>query len=947
MAGEFKILGPLEVWTGGEQLRLSGAGQQKVLAALLLSAGHLVPLSRLVDVVWPQEPPATAEKRVRNLVSELRRLLADGGLAGPVAAGAGYRLDVGEDELDAAMFDSRVRRARRHVAGGEPAEAVAEFRAALNLWRGPVLAGLECPALQPQVTSWEERRTAALEEGIDLELELGRHHSVISELTEQVAAHPLRERLAGQLMLALHRAGRRAEALRVFHDTRGALAEELGLDPGDQLQRLHQQILASDPGLAAPPSQAPPSQAPPAERRRPVHQLPHDLADFTGRATELNRLVSSLPDKGEAATAVVINSIDGMAGIGKTALAVHAAHRLADRYPDAQLFIDLHAHAAGDQLGTAAAALDTLLRAVGVPGERIPDKLHQRAGLWRAEVADLKALIVLDNAASAEQVRPLLPGHPDSLVLITSRRRLTDLDAACTLSLEVLPSADAVALFTRVADDARAITEPQAVQEVVRLCGLLPLAVRIAAARLRTRPTWTLAHLAERLGDQQRRLGELATGDRSVAAAFALSYRHLTPVQQRLFRLLSLHPGTDFDAHSAARVADITFQEAEQILEGLLDIHLLQQRTVGRYRFHDLLHTYAADLTREEDTEADRRAALDRILDHYLACVRNIYRLQRNGCKLADALAATESAGAPFTDPAEGQAWVLNELDGILGTVRRAAADPGASISAAADLLLALDPLGDVAFLWPQLNGPAAEIADAAQARGDLPAEARARYMLGGGLWQVDRPEDGEAQIRRGIQAAHDCRDEAILDRLLNVSALLAAAQHNHAVALETFQESLTVSERSGDWWSQLEVINNISALYIVYIGRPQEALPWLERGLALADEVGGQPYVWQYLMINRGRAKRALGRVDEAVEDFRAALTASRALAVPNQEAMALQELMETTRRLGRLKEALEHAEASLAIWRRLGQEARQAEVQAVQETIHAELDGSCPLAT
>ncbi|TMR06548.1 tetratricopeptide repeat protein [Actinomadura soli] len=936
MAGEFKILGPLEVWTGGEPLRLSGAGQRKVLAALLLSAGYVVPLSHLVDVVWPQEPPPTAEKRVRNLVSELRGLLADGGLAGPVAAGAGYRLDVGEGELDAAVFDSRVRRARRHAADGQPAEAVAEFRAALHLWRGPVLAGLECPALQPQVTSWEERRTAALEEDIELELDLGRHHSVISELSEQVAAHPLRERLAGQLMLALHRAGRRPEALRVFHDTRETLAEELGLDPGDQLQRLHQQILSDDPGLAASPP----------DRRRRVHQLPHDLADFTGRATELNRLISALPAEGEPTTAVVISSIDGMAGIGKTALAVHAAHRLADRYPDAQLFIDLHAHTAGDELGTTAAALETLLRAVGVPRERIPDKLHQRAGLWRDELAGLKALIVLDNATSAEQVRPLLPGDPDSLVLITSRRRLTDLEAARTLSLEVLPPVDAAALFTRIADDARAVTEPQALDEVVRLCGLLPLAVRIAAARLRTRPTWTLAHLAERLGDQQRRLGELATGDRSVAAAFALSYRQLTPVQQRLFRLLSLHPGPDFDAHTAARVADIALQEADRLLEDLLDVHLLQQRTFGRYRFHDLLHTYAAHLALEEDTEADRRAVLGRLLDHYLASARNLYRLLRNGCKLADAMAATHSAGVAFADLAEGQTWVLNELDGILGAVRSAAGDPGAPIAVAADLLLALDPLGDIAFLWPRLNGPAAEIADAAEARGEFPAEARARYMLGGGLWQVARLDGGEAQVRRGIRAAHDGGDEAILDRLLNVSALLASHRQDHEEALATFQESLAISRRSGDWWSQLEVLNNIAYLYIIRLGRPLEALPWLERGLALADRVGGQPSAWQHLMINRGRAKRALGRPDEAVEDFRAALTVSRALASPFQEAMALQELMVTMRGLGRLEEALEHAEASLAIWRRLGQEARQAAVRFQQETIHAELDGSRPLA-
>ncbi|RFS83485.1 hypothetical protein D0T12_20800 [Actinomadura spongiicola] len=939
MPGEFRILGPLEVWVGGKQVRLRGAGRQKVLAALLLSAGQVVPLSRLVDAVWPQEPPPTAEKRVRNLVSDLRRLLAEEKSAGLAAAGTGYRLDIAEDALDAALFDRRVRRARRYAADRRPAEAVAEFRAALGLWRGPVLAGLECPALEPQVNSWEERRTAALEEDIELELDLGRHHSVISELAEQVAAHPLRERLAGQLMLALHRAGRRAEALQVFHDIRVALSEELGLDPADQLRRLHEQILGSDPGLAAP--------APASARGKRVQQLPRDVADFTGRATELNRLLSALPDEGEAGTAVVIRSIDGMAGIGKTALAVHTAHRLADRYPDAQLFIDLKAHAAEAQPTTTAAALDALLRAIGVPGERIPDEVEQRAGLWRAELAGLRALIVLDNAATAEQVRPLLPGSPDTLVLITSRRQLTDLEAAFTLSLEVLPPADAAALLTRIAGDARAAGEPRAVHEVVRLCGFLPLAVRIAAARLRTRPTWTLAHLAERLGDQRRRLGELSTGDRSVVTAFALSYRHLAPVQQRLFRLLSLHPGTDFDVRTAAEIADISFQEAEQILENLLDMHLLQQRAVGRYRFHDLLRTYAAQLTREEDTEADRRAVLYRILDHYLASARHVYRLERNGCTLADAFAATHSPGLAFDDLAEGQAWVLHELDGILGVAREAAADPGLPIAVAADLLLALDPVGDFAFLWPRLNGPAAAVADAARARGEPSAEARARYMLGGGLWQVGRIDEGEAQIRRGIQAAQDGGETAVLDRLLNVSALLAHAGQRPEEALRTYRESLAVSERSGNWAAHLEVLNNIGAVYIRGAGRPAEALPWLERGLELLDRVGGQPVVRQYLMTNRGRARMELGRPDEAVEDFRAVVAASRALAFPFQEAAALQELVHATWRLGRPEEALDHAEASLAIWRQLGQETRQAEVLAVQETIRAELGEPRPPAT
>ncbi|MBN6054789.1 winged helix-turn-helix domain-containing protein, partial [Nonomuraea sp. RK-328] len=592
---------------GSRSLPALAPRHRAFLGYLLLHAGVALSVERLIDAMWGPTPPDTARAQVHAALTAIRRTLRAADAVHLVQTRpAGYVIVPEPGQLDLQEFAGLVAEAE-----SEPAAAVRTLRAALALWRGPAFADVQAYFAEGARVRLEDQRLAAIERLVELELAAGRHAELIDLLAAELATHPLRERLAGQLMLALHRAGRQADALAAGRDYRRRLADEQGLDPGRGFLAVEETILRGEPGAAAGTRPAQPE--PPAAAARPVGAfLPYDVADFAGRSAQLVELCDG------ASRGVTIRAIDGMAGIGKTALAVHAAHRLAERYPDGQLFVDLHAHTAGQRPLEPAEALEALLRQLGVPTERVPASMTERAALWRAELAGRRVLLVLDNAADTAQVRPLLPGASNCLVLITSRQRLTDLDGARTLSMDVLPLPDAVALFTGIVGE-RTAAEPEAVAEVLLLCGFLPLAVRIAATRLRHRPRWSVAHLAERLRDERRRLTELARSERGVAAAFTLSYRQLTDDQQRLFRLLGLYPGRDIEPHAAAALADLPVERTEDVLEDLLDAHMLQQRAFGRYLFHDLLRQYAAQLAAEQEPPHAGHEALTRLLGHHMS----------------------------------------------------------------------------------------------------------------------------------------------------------------------------------------------------------------------------------------------------------------------------------------------------------------------------------------
>ncbi|MEW2116980.1 BTAD domain-containing putative transcriptional regulator [Streptomyces sp. NPDC005474] len=718
-----RLLGPLQAFMGERELALGPPLQRAVFAVLAVRRNQVVYSAELIDAVWGTELPGRPDGGLHTYVAGLRRALEP--VREPRSPGRyleshpfGYRLRLPGEATDLARFESLRDQGRQARQAGHTAAAERLLTEALGLFDGTVLGGVPGPFAESQRSWLDEQRLSLAEDRIDVLLARDRYEDAISGARQLAGAQPLRERPWAQLMLALYRDGRRSEALVAYGQAHATSVEVLGLDPGPLLAGLRQRIVVADPSLladAAPHPADPLDERVEAEAEQRRVNLPRDCDHFVGRAREVDRIV--------AAASYGVCAIDGMAGVGKTTLAVHVAQLLERRYPDVRLHIDLHGHTPGQRPVTAAVALEKLLLAMGVPGDRIPAATDDRAAAWRAHLAGRRALLVLDNAADASQVRPLLPGSSSSLVLITSRRRLSGLDAGESLSLGVLPYADALGLFAAVAGESRVAREPAAASEVVRTCGLLPLALQIAAARLRHRPAWSVAHLRDRLADEDRRLEELTVQDRSVAAAFSLSYRSLDAERERMFRLLGLFPGAEIGLPAAAALcgtvpaatelipaspggpppdaavlgltrpgrtgpgrtvpaatapgdavsgaaatalpltgtADLA--HVDRLLQDLVDCQLLDEPRPGRYRLHDLLSAYAARECERTDSEPERRSALGRLLDFYLATVDGAEELLRPQ-RLDRADAAGTAAGERFADRAAALAW----LDGERGT---------------------------------------------------------------------------------------------------------------------------------------------------------------------------------------------------------------------------------------------------------------------------------------
>jgi len=720
---EFRLLGPLEVLHHGRAVPVRAAKQRVLLAALLVDANRVVPVEVLVGRLWNTAPPRSARNTLQNYVMRLRGTVGESVGAGLIETRPeGYLIEVGRDAVDLHRFRALVRTATS--AAAEPERASQLTAEALAMWRGPPLLDVPSEVLHRDlVPALDELRLAAVEVGIAADMRLGQPRDLIGELRELTAANPLREGLWAQLMLALYQAGRQAEALECYQEVAELLAEELGVDPGLRLRELHQGVLTNDPRLrpaaepwnpgwaaaAAPVGPIPPvpipagrppatyAMSPGTPRAGPIgrNDLPADVPDLVGREEDLRALLARLPASLDGVPTVI--AINGMAGVGKTAFAVRAARHLTDRYPDAELFLGLHGHSVGREPTEPAVALETMLCKLNVPDNQIPDTPEERSGLWRAALAGRRALVLLDDTASAAQVRPLLPGSAGCLVLITSRRRLTDLDTTHTYTLDVLSPAAASELFTRIVGADRIAGHPQAeaeaLQEVLRLCGYLPLAIRVAAARLRDRPAWRVVHLAGRLRDEQRRLAELATGDRSVAAELGLSYQHLTCPQQRLFRLLGLVPGDSFDVHLAAALASGRLPAVEDLLEDLVDVHLLQQPSPGRYRLPGLVRAHASSQALPAEPAALREAARRRLLDFYLHTATAAVRL----CQPASpwpALPEPAPGVRPlaFADERQAATWLDVEADSLRAALAIAGDNPELYAIPLRDLLAATRP---------------------------------------------------------------------------------------------------------------------------------------------------------------------------------------------------------------------------------------------------------------
>ncbi|NRN71351.1 DNA-binding transcriptional activator of the SARP family [Kibdelosporangium sp. 4NS15] len=585
-------------------VQVGGPRMRALLAALVLRANQPVPVKHLVNAAWEGDTPLTSAATVHSYVCRLRARLASAGPDGEnriLTDATGYRLRVEPGESDVELFRERIDRSHTLLNDSCPADAGTELSAALALWRGPALTDVPGRFAQLEAVSLNEARLAAQQESMEIDLSFGRHTQVIPELQAMFLRYPQRERLAALLMRALYRGGQQAEALQVYRTARQALVEELAIEPGPELKAVHQKILNHDVELAFP------AATPGAGR----HSLPPDTGTFVGRALEVRRIVTAATARPHDGRALGIAAIDGMAGVGKTRLAVHVSHQLADRFPDGQLFVDLHGHTDGRAQKEPSAALAELLEAVGVPAGSIPVTLEQRIAVWRTQLANRKVLLVLDNAASAAQVTPLLTGGSGCFVLITSRNRLIGSQTTETLSLKRLAGPEAGAFFEAMLADRRAAAESGAVAELTEMCGGLPLALQFAAARLRHRPTWTIADLVAQLHRDRLLMADLDIGKNGLAAAFDTSFACLNTEQQRVFRAVSRYRRNTFTVTAVAAATGLSSLDAERMLESLVDVNMIEPLTFGQYQIHDLLRAYGQRAVRFHSGEPPAAVAVE------------------------------------------------------------------------------------------------------------------------------------------------------------------------------------------------------------------------------------------------------------------------------------------------------------------------------------------------
>ncbi|MDI1463252.1 BTAD domain-containing putative transcriptional regulator [Catellatospora sp. KI3] len=770
----FQLLGPVEVNFDGEPVPLGGSKPRALLAALLLEPGRVVSTDRLIDIIWDDDPPDTARPLVQTYVSALRRALGRHRAEEVIVTRApGYLARIPAGSLDREVFKGLVTQGRAAAAADRHGEAADAFRAAGTLWRGPAMGGVTGAALAAEAAGLDELRISVLEERIAADLMLGRWDELVGELTFLVGQHPTRERLRGQLMLALYGTGRTADALAAFRQARDVLRDELGIDPGPELTRVHEAILRSDPDLlpVAPgvdrpvpaPSRAEPAPPDPAPRtadREPGRtvpaQLPPGAADFTGRTAEVDTLVTALSG---TATAMTVCVISGRGGVGKSALAVQVAQQLAARYPDGQLHVELRGMS--DAPATPVEVLGRFLRALGVEAAALPQGLEDRMDCYRTLLAGRQVLVVLDDAAGEQQVRPLLPGSPTCAVVVTSRGRLPGLAGASLVELDTLPVHEATELLARIAGPDRIGAAPGASAQIVAQCGYLPLAVRIAGARLASRRQWAPELLAARLADEQQRLDELSVGDQAVRATFELSYRALDTRAQAALRRLGLLGLPDFPGWVAAALLDLPEAAAEQLIEGLVDANLVDysytDADLVRYRLHDLVRLYAREQSLAEDTEQQRRDAVGRVLGGWLSLVRpSADQTASGGVTLRPEpwpMYHLRTPSALIT-----RAWLETEQAALVASVERAAALDldVAAVALAATLCGSLFPLHNQLDSWHRTHEAAL---GAARRAGNIHGEAVLLAGVGQLCIEQDRFADAQLYLSPALGMFRDAGD--------------------------------------------------------------------------------------------------------------------------------------------------------------------------------------------
>lgn len=896
-----RILGPLEVRHRDQPVDLGVRRQRLIFGILVLWAGQPVQIGRLITAAWSgHEPPVTARNAIQICISRLRATL--GGVASISTVGDGYRLDADPGVIDLHCF-------RQHVASARNVDGerrVAELRQAESLWRGPVLSG----ELPEDVRDWlcagiSEERVAALEERIEAELALGLHHQLIGELTDLVRAHPTRERMIGQLMLALYRDGQAARALQVCRETRALFSQELGIEPGALIRDLEVDILRQAPGLLGTVTAVPAPFPIPA-------QLPRDERGFTGRDDQIAALDGLV--KRDLSRGARIVLIVGTAGVGKTALAVHWAHRVRERFPDGQLYADLRGYSA-DAPVRVIDALTRILLACGMPADRISADETAAVNCYRSLLAERRMLIVLDNARSAEQVRPLLPGGPHCAVVVTSRDRLDGLlvrDGARRLDLTVLAPAESRSLLAEALGAERVQSEQAAVTELAALCAHLPLALRIAAAALHGQPARAIAGYVARLraGNRLTALSVDGDPDSAVRAAFDLSYAALTAPLRRIFAMISLMPGTDFTVDAVTALVGNASDETGVAFARLVGMHLLDEPSPGRYRMHDLLQLYAAEHVADEEDQTGQAQAMGRLLTWYLDASRAASRrLYGGGHRSHDDLASTKIVD--FTTDAEAITWLNAERANLAAAVvlSHSHGFHTTTWQLAHELRIYFWRTRHTAEWMPIAQAGLA----AALATADPRAEAAMRLNFGALSQCLAQPGAAAENYATAYELATSAGWTAIQLTCLTHLGTLHLAGGDLAAADGFYQRSLELIRQEKDWASLWPVLTNLGLVrYQRGQLRAAEALQAeAVQAARRAGNPGGEASALQYL----GYCVHAIGDLDRALTHLTQALPIHQRIGNRRGEAQTLMDIAAVHSDADRPELAESGIEAALAI--------------------------------
>jgi len=935
----FRVLGPLEVQVDGSWSGISAPKWRTVLAVLLLQANQVVSTDQLITEVWPDEAPARATNLISVYVHRLRKLMGDpDGTMLVTRAPGGYQLLAAAADIDAGRFTELTAGGRQALSAGDFQQAAALLGEALGLWQGSRALPDVPPStlVSAEASRLEESRVDALQLRIQADLGCGQYAQVVGELHRLLADHPLREELWALLMRALYSSGRQAEALEAYAQARNVIADELGVAPSAELQQLFEHILRADPGdgplssstpvptdspfafavIQAPVEPAAAGQPAPDPGTRPaatgpgpplprVAQLPADIPDFTGRADHLQRLrdLMSGPGYQDSPGAVVVAAVIGAGGLGKTTLAVHAAHLLRPHYPDGQLYARLQG--AAQHPADPGDVLARFLRDLGMDPARIPADAEERAAQYRTLLTDRKVLIVLDDARDAAHVRPLLPGSASCAVLVTTRSRMPDLAGSRLIDLDILERAEAWHMFAGIIGESRAQAEPEATGEVLTACAGLPLAIRIAGARLAARSNWTVRTIATRLSDERRRLDWLQTGDLAVRACFEVSFSSL-PARPgpggtdpaHAFRLLGTWHGSSIGLPAAVALIGEDEGDVADALEVLVDAQLLQSPAADRYRFHDLLRAYAADRAVTEETAGARDDALRRVLTWYLYTVDAVAHMV-SPHRYQFPLAPREPGAGPLTFRTLDEAlnWCEVERTNLVAATRQAAAS------------------GLYILAW------------------QLPVAAFGFFNRR--TYWADWVETHQIALA-SVRQLGDLGGEALV--LNNLG--MAYARRRMAAAVDYFEQALEIRSQIGDQPGEAQTSTNLADTYRL-LGRYDEALDLLKRVLELRRQAAN-PYSEAVVLNNLGETYLALGRIAEAVSSLQQARQMFRDIDEIRGEGYALNNLGQAYLAQGRTADAMQMLERARDLRHSSGD--RLDEAQTLRDLVRAHLAADHP---